>query len=222
MRSITDNIAGSVLLKTISHVFSPALDAGLVAFKARYPAVELVLETAPWEHIVESLISGDSAVGIGFDEGRQAELRHALLTRERLQLYCGRNHPLFGRTITNPAILADEPFVGFSDGEPPTLRAFRARHGLGQRIGGIADNVHEACWLIGLGIGIGILPEPTASKLAPELAPLLPPQIAPEIDIHLMWRPESQDRAARLLIDTVLNYIAAHPVVAAESVESVQ
>jgi DNA-binding transcriptional LysR family regulator len=64
LRAITDSMGGSVLLKTISHVFSPALDAGIVAFKSRYPAVELVLETAPWEHIVESLMSGDSAVGI--------------------------------------------------------------------------------------------------------------------------------------------------------------
>jgi DNA-binding transcriptional LysR family regulator len=208
LRSIADSLAGSVLLKTISHVYSPALDAGLVAFKARYPTVELVLETAPWEHIVNSLLSGDSAVGVGFDETPQPELRHAQLTRERLQLYCGPTHPLFGRTIDDPTILADESFVGFSDGEPQALRDFRVRYGLGQRTGGIADNVYEACWLIGLGIGIGILPEPMVSKMAPDLKPLLPPHLVVELDIHLMWRPDLQDRATRLLIDTVLEHIA--------------
>jgi DNA-binding transcriptional LysR family regulator len=185
------------------------LDAGIVAFKSRDPAVELVLETAPWEHIVESLMSGDSAVGIGFDEPMQPVLRHALLTRERMQLYCGPAHPLVGKTIDTPVSLADEAFVGFSDGEPPTLRAFRAQYGLGQRVGGFADNVYEACWLIGLGIGIGMLPEPMATRMAPELKPLLSPAMIPEIDIHLMWRPESQDRAARLLIDTVLEHLSA-------------
>jgi DNA-binding transcriptional LysR family regulator len=207
LRSIADNLAGSVLLKTISHVFSPALDAGLVAFKSRYPTVELVLETAPWDHIVNSLLSGDSAVGVGFDETPQAELRHALLTRERLQLYCGPTHPLFGRTVDDPALLADESFVGFSDGEPQALRDFRARHGLGQRTGGIADNVYEACWLVSLGIGIGILPEPMVSQMAPDLKPLLKHSLAVELDIHLMWRPDLHDRATRLLIDTVLEHI---------------
>lgn len=208
LRSITDNIAGSVLLKTISHVFSPALDAGLIAFKSRYPAVELVLETAPWEHIVDSLMSGDSAVGIGFDEMRRPELRHAHLTRERLQLYCGPAHPLCGRTIHDPTTLGDESFVGYSDGEPQALRDFRVRYGLGQRTGGIADNVYEAGWLIGLGIGIGVLPEPMAMRMAPQLKPLLAPHLVPELDIHLMWRHDLQDRATRLLIDTVLEHIA--------------
>ncbi len=211
LRSIADNLAGSVLLKTISHVFSPALDAGLVAFKSRYPTVELVLETAPWDHIVTSLMSGDSAVGVGFDETPHQELHHAHLARERLQLYCGPTHPLFGRTIDDPTLLADQSFVGFSDGEPQALRDFRTRYGIGQRTGGIADNVYEACWLIGLGIGVGILPEPMVSKMAPDLKPLLTADLVLELDIHLMWRPDLQDRASRLLIDTVLEHIAPGP-----------
>jgi DNA-binding transcriptional LysR family regulator len=207
LRAIVGDLGGSVLLKTISHVLSPALDAGVVAFKARYPHVELVLETAPCELIVESLLSGEVAVAVGFDDALRPELRHVALMRERQQLYCGPTHRLFGQTITDPSSLAQEPFVAFSDGEPPGLRVFRERHGLGQRISGNADSVFEASWLISLGIGIGALPEPMAKAFAPTLWPLLPPDLAPALDIHLMWRPDLQSRAALRLIDTVIEQL---------------
>jgi DNA-binding transcriptional LysR family regulator len=209
LRAIVGDVGGSVLLKTISHVLSPALDAGVVAFKSRYPHVELVLETGPCEIIVESLLSGDVAVAVGFDDALRPELRHVTLMQERQQLYCGPTHKLYGQTVTDPSTLAFEPFVAFSDGEPPALRAFRERYGLGQRLSGHADSVFEASWLISLGIGIGALPEPMAKAIAPTLSPLLPPHLAPMLDIHLMWRPDLQSRGALLLIDTVIEQLDA-------------
>ena len=209
MRAITGSVAGTVLVRSISHVFSPALDAGIIGFKNRYPEVELILETAPWADIVASLLSGDSAVAVGFDEINRAELHHALLTRERMQIYCGPSHPLHGVRIENPDELADEPFIAFSDGEPPAWRQFRERHGLGRRISGNADNVYEAWWLISLGIGIGMLPEPTAEAMAmgQRLHALLPELRMPELDIYLMWRPDLQDRAAQLLVKTIVEEV---------------
>lgn len=211
MRAITGSVAGTVLVKSISHVFSPALDAGIIAFKRRYPEVELILETAPWEDIVASLLSGDSAVAIGFDEVNRPELRHALLTRETMQIYCGPSHHLHGKQIADPAQLADEPFIAFSDGEPPAWRDFRERYRIGRKISGNADNVYEAWWLIGLGIGIGMLPEPTATAMTKgqELFALLPEREMPTLDIYLMWRPDLQDRAAQLLIDSILEQIGS-------------
>lgn len=209
LRAITGKIAGTVLLRSISHVFAPALDAGLVAFRARYPEVELILETAPWQDVVTSLLDGGTAVGVSFDEGDHAELRHAGLARERMQLYCGPSHRLHGATVTDPSTLIEEPFIAFSDGEPPGWRSFRERHRLGQVISGNADNVYEAWWLTSLGLGIGTLPEPTAKAMASGqiLWPLLPPAMLPELDIYLMWRPDLQDRAALLLIDTILEHV---------------
>lgn len=207
LRPIAGTMGGSVLLRTISHVHSAPLDAGIIAFKSGYPDVELILQASPWAHIVESLLSGDSAVGVGFHEAPHPDLSYALLARERLQLYCGPAHELCATKVLDPASLAEQPFIAYSDGEPPTLRAFRERYGLGQRVSGIADNVHEASWLIGLGVGIGSLPEPMAATVSPRLVPLLPPALVPELEIHLMWRRDLQDRAARLFIDTILDQI---------------
>jgi hypothetical protein len=131
--------------------------------------------------------------------------------QERQQLYCGPTHRLIGQTVTDPSSLALEPFVAFSDGEPPALRDFRERYGLGQRLSGNADSVFEASWLISLGIGIGALPEPMAKAIAPSLWPLLPADLAPKLDIYLMWRPDLQSRAAILLIETVIEHLSPTP-----------
>ena len=42
-----------------------------------------------------------------------------------------------------------------------------------------------------------------------QLFALLPERNMPELDIYLMWRPDLEDRAALLLIDTILEQIAA-------------
>lgn len=207
LRSVTGSFGGSVLVRTISHIFSPALDAGLMAFKARCPDVELVIETAHSDRIVESLLSGESSVAVGVDEQPHADLRRELLLRERQPVYCGRTHELFGRIVDDPRDLADYPFVLFGNGEPSVLRDFRNRYGLGQRIGGNADNMYEAGWLIGLGVGIGNLPEPMVNSMWPGLSMVLPPSLVPELDIFLMWRADLQDRAAQLLVETVLEHV---------------
>jgi len=209
LRAITGSVGGSVLLQNISYIFSQALDDSLASFKTLYPSVELVLEAAPWEDIIQALLRGEISVAVGFDEDHHADLCHALLTRERLQLYCGPGHKLFGCTVTDPSSLAEESFIAISDGEPPTWKKFRERYGLGRRIGGLADNVYDASWLIGLNIGIGNLPEPMATAIAPKLWPLLPVDLLPSLDIHLMWRPDIADRASRLLVDTILQSIGS-------------
>jgi DNA-binding transcriptional LysR family regulator len=189
-------------------VISPALDAGVAAFRARHPNVELVLETGSGPQIVEALLSGDVAVGVGFDEEMRPELEHALLVHERQLLYCGPNHALAGTSVNDPCELQKEAFVLLSVGEPAVMRDFREKYRLGRRIGGLADNMYEAAWLISLGVGVGHLPEPLAATMTPPLTALLPPGMDPTLDIYLMWRPDLQSRATMMLVDTILEHIA--------------
>ena len=203
-RELTGTVGGSVILKTISHVSSSALDAGLRSFRERHPKVDLVLETAPWEHISKALVAGELAVGVGFDDARHPALRRVPLTYEYIQLYCGKTHPLAAQKISDVAELADYPFVAFSEGEPNALRAFRERHNLGQRVVGFANTVHDASWLISLGVGIGMLPEPAADAFGHDIVPLLPRSMLPCMAIDLVWRSDLQDRASQLLVDAIV------------------
>jgi DNA-binding transcriptional LysR family regulator len=206
---ITGALAGSVRVKTVSHVFSPALDEGVIGFKVRHPNVELSFETAPWRGVIQALTSGDAMVGIGFDDLRRPEIDCDLLTVEPVQVYCGPSHPLHGTTLKTLAAIVDEPFVTFSDGEPPALAAFRQKHGIGHRISGVADSIYEASWMIGLGIGIGLLPTPTI-EAAPtaHLWPMLAPELQPHLEVLLMRRSGLQDRATRVFVDLIVEQIA--------------
>ncbi|MCJ2182878.1 LysR family transcriptional regulator [Novosphingobium sp. 1949] len=209
VRELTGTIGGSVLVKTISHVASAALDAGLLDFRERHPDVELMLETAPWEDIAQALLEGQLAVGVGFDDAQHPALQRAVLTYENIQIYCAKSHPLASRTIDTPSDLANEPFIAFSAGEPAALKAFRERHGLGERIVGFANTVHDAAWLVSLGVGIGMLPEPAASTLGDEIVPILARAAMPRLAINLFWRSDLQDRASELLVEAILAQIDA-------------
>ena len=72
--------------------------------------------------------------------------------------------------------------------EPRPYGQYRRRYGLGQQVGGLADNLQERMWLIELGMGIGFLPKPIvqASTFANTLWPLLPDSSAPVCTIYFM------------------------------------
>ncbi len=205
---VTGLLRGMVTVMTVSHVFSPALDAGVTGFKKRYPDVELHFEAAAWRDIVGALARGDAMLGIGFDETRRPEIDYELLTTEATQLYCGPGHMLYGRTIEDPANVAGEAFVAFGEGEPPALTSFRRSHGFGTRLSGMADSVHEAAWMIGLGLGIGLLPVPLVEASSrSDLWPLLAPGTSPALEVLLMRRAGLQDRATCALVDMIMTQI---------------
>lgn len=208
-RELTGAVGGSVLVKTISHVASASLDAGLLAFRAEYPNVELMVETAPWEDISRGLLEGNLAIGVGFDDIQHPALQRTVLTYENIQIYCAKSHPLASRIVEDPAELSDEAFVAYSAGEPAALRAFRERHDLGRRVVGFANTVHDAAWLIGLGVGIGMLPEPAADALGTDIVPILGRSMIPRLAINLFWRSDLQDRASQLLVEAIIAEIDA-------------
>ena len=93
--------------------------------------------------------------------------------------------------------------MAFSEGEPNALRAFRQRHGLGERLAGLANTVYDASWLISLGVGIGMLPEPAARSFNHQLVGLLPKALLPQLSVNLLWRSDLQDRASQLLVEAI-------------------
>jgi hypothetical protein len=116
---------------------------------------------------------------------------------------------LFGRTITEPQLLRDEPFVVTSN-EPLQYGQYRKRYGLGRQVGGIADNLQERMWLIQLGVGIGFLPKPIvgASTFAKMLWPLLAKDAAPVCTLYFMAATNKVRSApAQLLWETALRHL---------------
>jgi LysR family transcriptional regulator, transcriptional activator for bauABCD operon len=184
-----EGLSGVVTLSVISNLHLVAkLNAVFSEFHQRHPKIEIKLDVAPWRLVLQSLQSGEAELGIGFDDDEASgHLTRIPVIDQVQQLYCGPGHRLFGRTVTEPQLLRDEPFVVTSN-EPLQYGQYRKRYGLGRHIGGIADNLQERMWLIELGVGIGFLPQPIveASTFAKVLWPLLALDAAPVCTLYFM------------------------------------
>jgi DNA-binding transcriptional LysR family regulator len=197
-------VEGSVALRMVSDLVSPALDAAIHAFHRRHPAVEITLDIAPWRTVVDSVRSGEVDIGVACDDAPLDGLRYEPLVRETQQLYCGLGHPLHGAPPQPARALRGESYVLTGADEPGPLKDFRRRYRLGERSTGFAETLHEVLRLIRLGIGIGFLPVAVRDAYGPDLWPLLPADQLPSYDVYMVTReggPESL--AARRLAEAM-------------------
>jgi DNA-binding transcriptional LysR family regulator len=205
--AVRGDIAGTVALRVISNLHQqPKLTEILENFHRQYPRIEIKLDVAHWRGVLRSLKSGEIELCIGFEDKLDPKYLYLPITEQKQQLYCGPAHPLFGKAAVAPSQLVAEPFVVTED-EPVPYTRYRERHGLGQQIGGFADNLQERMWLIQLGMGIGMLPQAIveASDFASKLWPLLDDLEAPTCTIYFMANASSiRSAPAQLLLDTAL------------------
>jgi len=214
-------VEGVITVRTISNLVSPELDAAFARFHSQHPGVELKLDVAPWRSVVRGLVAGDIELGIACDDAMSEDLRYEPLMRETQQAYCNRRHPRFGQPSVRPAELVDEQFVLTGEDEPSELSAFRRRYGLGHRIGGFAETLHEVQWLIELGVGIGFLPTVIAEPAVKsgKLWPLLTPELLPSYHVYVITRAHpSRNTPTELLLEAILTEthaaLAASPTAA--------
>ncbi|MDE1172157.1 MAG: LysR family transcriptional regulator [Parvibaculaceae bacterium] len=208
----TGAIEGHINIRLISSIVCPELDESIASLHRRHPGVEFRLEVSPWRPIVSSVSRGEAPIGIACDSAPRPELRYEPLIRETQQLYCSRWHPLFGRQINDPGVLAGERFVTTGADEPDDVRTFRQRYGLGARVSGEAQDLEEAKRLIRNGVGLGFLPIVVAGHDGnrDRLWPLLPPGLLPGYHVYLITRPSvSPDLVSQLFLDEIRRRLLA-------------
>jgi DNA-binding transcriptional LysR family regulator len=199
-------ITGHLRLCMISNIILPELDAAVATFRARYPAVDVIIDIGPVESIGRALLRGDADIGIASDQLRRSQLQYDFLFREVQRAYCGRSFHLFGKKIPRLESLANEQFVVAGIDEPMELMNYRQRHGLGLRVAGGSDDLDELKRLVLLGLGIGFLPEQLA---APEVAagrlwPLGTEHTGWGADIFIITHPAaSRQTIRRLFIEEI-------------------
>jgi DNA-binding transcriptional LysR family regulator len=198
-------LQGIVTVRVISDLVSPAFDGAMVAYHQLHPEVEIKLDIAPWRDVVLSVKDGSADIGIACDGATSPGLRYRPLMREWQQLYCGKSHAAFGKDVHDPGALAREVFVLTGEDEPAELASFRQRYGLGERVGGSAETLHEVKRLIEIGIGIGFLPTVVADDAvaADRLWPMLRAEILPTYHVYLITRDTGLTAPARALLDVI-------------------
>lgn len=212
VQNIGEELVGRIFVRMIGNIVCEELDRAILNFHAQHPRVEIVISISPWDSVAGALLREEADVGVSPVRHFRADLSYHLLFNEVHRPYCGKAHPLFGRSFHNPEELKDQAFVLTGADEPDQLTAYRIRHGIGSRVSGLSDSPEEAMRLAKLGLGICFLPEGVAAAAVAQgsLAPLLSSDSAPHLSVYVITNPAAQRHAARdLFVQEILAQISA-------------
>ncbi|SAL85853.1 LysR family transcriptional regulator [Caballeronia terrestris] len=196
------DISGMVRLSTVSGIDFPAYDAFLAGFHRSYPRIELESQEMRSADVVASLQQKSATLGLTPRRALPKKIESRLFLRQRYALFCGRHHPLFGRTDLKTADLVSEKFVSFTgdkvgDHMSP-LTFFRDEMGFTERVVGSSSSMSEVKRFIFAGFGIGCLPEHVVrDDVANGRFQRLPPdEGVADLDIYLLWSGDRKYSAA--------------------------
>ncbi len=193
------DMRGRVRIQLISNLVNESIDAALGAFHQDNPNVELFISVATWDVIQRSVIRNEVEIGIAPVTLRIPDLRYEVLFQEVYRPYCGRSHPLYGKTVLRPAELAGYSFILTGADEPDQQTRFRQRYGLGRHVAGLSEHLEEARRLTVLGVGVCFLPVSFAARDVDDgkLHPVLQAGGDPKSDIFVISNPHAPTYRAR-------------------------
>jgi DNA-binding transcriptional LysR family regulator len=189
-----DELTGLVRILIITHAVLPVLDRTLALFNRQHPAVTIRIDVANSQDIVRSVSQKLAPFGICLLPVPLAGLNCLRLLREEFGIFCGRDHPFYGREDTPLEELRDEPFVAFACGQDGTLEpmvSLQEGVGLGRRTVGSSPNLEEVARMIVAGLGIGVLPLASVRDAQERgaLWRLTPPEVSLGADLYFVNSP---------------------------------
>lgn len=166
LRELDGEVGGTIRLATVYSVGLHSLPPYLSRFIARYPQVNVHLEYARTNRIVEMLRARRIDLGIvAYPEaGRDVEV--ILFAREPMVCIAPPNHPFAALEAISWERLRGEAFVAF-DRDIPTRRAtdeLLASRGAGVRVVSEFDNIETIKRVVENGGGIALVPEVTVRR----------------------------------------------------------
>lgn len=200
-------------LRLVSNVAMPLLDEAIRLFHQRHPETRLRVLVETSNLIVSALRDTGQGVGICLLPGPLPDLDCRLIRREDWSIFCGVEHPFFGRAEVPLDELREEPFVAFYCAAEGTglepMEPLSSRLGLGRRISGTSAHVEEVRRMIVAGVGLGLLPI-SAARQQQAAGQLWPIRATPErLGTHVWMvraRHRTDDAEARFaaIIDELL------------------
>lgn len=193
-----DEEFGELRLNVISQLHSPLFDEAIRLYHQRHPSITWRIEVQNSAETVRRITNDKAGIGICLLTKPLITLTCRHLFREEFGIFCGAEHPLYGRDEVTARDLQPEPFVAFTcatEGmglEPMVM--LREGLSLGNRISGSSHDLEEVQRMIVSGLGIGILPVPAAIKevQAGRLWPLKLTEQPLGADVFLVHSPLTQ------------------------------
>lgn len=197
-----DEEQGEVRFQIISNLVSPMIDELMRLYHQRYPSVRFHVEVRNSHEIVRNISKRHVGLGFCLLTRPVLNLDSLRLFREEFCIFCGAEHPLFGKADITERELRQEPFISFTcatEGmglEP--MAVLKASANLGRRVSGTSSNLREVKRMIISGLGIGILPPDAVQQDIDEgaLWPLTLTDRAIGADVFLVHAPMAELSAA--------------------------
>lgn len=186
----------------IPNLPSALLDEALRLFHQRRPETRLRIDILSSMDIIARLRATGRGVGICLLPRPLPDLDCRLLFSTDWSVFCGVEHPLFGREEVTLDELRAEPFVAFSCADSGTgfepMDSLSRDLGLGRNVIATSTSAEEVRRMIVAGLGLGVLSWTTA-RAAHEAGLLWPIRITRETlvaHIYLVHAPDCGDAAA--------------------------
>lgn len=165
MKSLSDEIIGTVRVSTVYSLGMHTLPARLKPFLAQYPKVKVHLEYSHTSRVYRDVLSGVVDVGVVAVPAEKQGVEILPFSCERMVLICSPNHKLASLSHAELADLEGENFIAF-DNEIPT-RMLIDEHlnltGVHVNISMAYDNIETLKNLVEIGSGVSLVPEGTVS-----------------------------------------------------------
>jgi len=168
--------AGILRLGWFSTAGAILVPRAIARFRARHPAIELVLEEADPDECVQRLREGELDLAVVYefrdDEPLPADLRLTPLLEDRLHIALPPEHRLAARRRIRLAELADEPWIqGVRNGSTlATLPAACREAGFEPHIAFQTDDPMAWQGLVAAGVGVAVIPKLTLPTARPDIA----------------------------------------------------
>ena len=205
-------VRGPLRIAVMSSIKSRDFDEILTAIMRRHRHLEVVVDLAPWQSVLDAVRNGEADIGLTYVQIVDQSLTYQPVFYEAQQLYCSSLHRLHGQKFNDPVPLAEEHFFLTGRDEPMELMNFRRQFGLGKLTRGGSEDLSELKRLILTGAAIGFLPALTVEDEVRRrvLWPLLSYAPLPTYAVHLVTRPQAmRSLPAQLLFDEARRLLRA-------------
>jgi DNA-binding transcriptional LysR family regulator len=167
VKSLEDerNLAGTVRVASIYSVGLHHMSRYVERFREAYPGADVRIEYLHPTRVIESVIAGDTELGLVSFPRKWPELTAIPWREEEMVLAVHPSHRLAGLEEVDAGQLDGETFVGF-EAELPIRRAvdrFLRKHGVHVRVALEFDNIETIKRAVEVPSGVAILPAPTLS-----------------------------------------------------------
>lgn len=162
-------LKGHIRLLCNTSALSEHLPEVLSTFLTRHPGISIDLEERPSNEIIDAVRNQTCDIGVASDTENLEGLETFPFRSDPLVLVVPHQHPLAQHAHCCLAEILDYPFVGLAEGSALYQHiAQHARHQgkqLNYRIR--LRSLETICRMVGLGVGIAIVPQAVALRCAP-------------------------------------------------------